>query len=93
MDFDRGTLRMLRWLAEERDRDLRDDGDGGGGEESLGRRGAEWWMKAEQVRWWRVVEEWIGGIAKRLELRGLGEVVREGPEGMMNANLTSKVWL
>ena len=91
VDFDRGTLRFLKGVGEERDRDLRGDVDGN--EENLGRRGADWWMKGEQLRSWGQVAEWTGAIAKRLEEKGLGEVLREGPEGTMNAGTESQVWL
>lgn len=91
VDFDRGTLRMLRGVGEERERNLRTDADDN--EEPLGRRGAEWWLKGEQVRWWGRVAERTGIIAKRLEEKGMGEVLREGPEGTMDSSVGSQVWL
>jgi hypothetical protein len=87
VDFDRGTLRLLRIIEEERWLDLLQSPDrpGEGGKEPTGddgstaARGAIWWMRSEQSLWWPKIEHWKGVIAKSLEEKGIGEVMREGP--------------
>lgn len=84
VEFDRGTLTLLREIGEEREEDLQEGerSDEMGGEEvMLGRRGRTFWVQPEQIKWWTRVEEWMNVIARRLEERGMGEVVREGSQG------------
>ena len=118
VEMDRGTLRVLGDIGEERAKDLYDsmkghgiadqEAPGAGGEdivsdESEARRGAKWWHRSEQREWWPRIEEWRGVIARRLEERGQGEVIREGPYGSLmrdevsrygeERRETGKVWL
>ena len=81
VEFDRGTARFLADVAEERARDMYTTMESSETrtDEKDRNRSAEWWQKSEQVKWWPRVEEWRGIIARRLEERGVGEVIREGP--------------
>lgn len=85
VEFDRRTHKTLSYIARERWSDLMqhesqvnpsieslDD-------ETVGSRGRQWWMQPEQMKLWARVEEWTRTIAKQLEERGMGEVIREGP--------------
>ena len=91
VEFDRGTYRVLRDVADERGNDLsaKDPHVNAAvenfGEGQLVLRGAMWWSRPEQVQWWPRVEKWKGVVAKKLEERGMGEVIREGPTGNVNA--------
>ncbi|RMZ82694.1 hypothetical protein DV738_g1450, partial [Chaetothyriales sp. CBS 135597] len=79
VEFDRGTAAFLADVAEERARDFytarSDDGAGapapdfgvGSGE----RRGAQWWRKQPQEKWWPRVEEWRLLISRRLDSNGI----------------------
>lgn len=92
VEFDRGTWRFLADVEEERAVALRD-----GDEELSTGRGREWWGLPEQGRWWPKVVEWKGRVARKLEERGLGEVLREGSIGgagrVGEEEVEPQVWL
>ena len=85
VEFDRGTYRVLQEVADERWGDLvHQDSQAhpiseNVGEANLVSRGAKWWLREEQVQWWPKVESWKNIVGKKLEERGLGQVLREGP--------------
>ena len=104
VEFDRGTVRVLRDVADERWSDLMQHSSHVDPEfESVGdgkvvSRGANWWERQEQVQWWPRIEKWRNIIAKRLEEKGMGEVFREGPSTSPGAGWETKqkmpeVWL
>ena len=83
VEFDRGTAKLLREISEERAADLHDSFSVQDDEQPQQRqqaRGKGWWLMPEQQAWWPKVEEWRAVIARRLEEKGLGEVLREGPD-------------
>jgi hypothetical protein len=91
VDFDRGTHRFLRDLADERSVHLRalqvDDGNVAE---------SKWWVEDEQQKWWPQVEEWTVKVERALEERGMGVVRREGPEDgdiLPFEGVSQKVWL
>lgn len=85
VEFDRGTYRVLQEVADERWGDLIHQDlqvypiSENVGEANLVSRGAKWWLRQEQVQWWPKVESWKNIVGKKLEERGLGQVLREGP--------------
>ena len=96
VEFDRGTVRVLRDVADERWSDLMQHSSHVDPEfESVGdgkvvSRGANWWERQEQVQWWPRIEKWRNIIAKRLEEKGMGEVFREGPSTSPGAGWETK---
>ncbi|ETN46608.1 uncharacterized protein HMPREF1541_00794 [Cyphellophora europaea CBS 101466] len=97
VEFDRGTYRFLTDLVDERGADLtvmQMQDDGGAVSDAARVREPAWWLLPEQMRWWPKVEEWRATIARGLEERGMGEVLREGPGGVAEEDeVAPKVWL
>ncbi len=99
VEFDRGTYRVLRDVADERWHDLMHQTVGVNqtiedlAGEKLVSRGAKWWSRQEQAQWWPKVESWRNVVAKKLEEKGMGEVIREGPPGWQAAQSSPEVWL
>lgn len=81
VEFDQGTYRFLIDLADDRAADLAAMEQGGAARGDV--RQPDWWLLPEQKRWWPTVEEWRGKVARSLEERGLGAVLREGPSNSM----------
>lgn len=91
VEFDRGTGRVLKGMKEEREAELAGQkvkGKAGGGGVV---RGKEWWLMDEQLRGWTMLEEWRGVVARNLEERGLGEVLREGGPSQSGPGLERNV--
>lgn len=75
VEFDRGTHHFLTDLADERARDIAATAH----EDPAATREPGWWLQPEQQRWWPAVEDWRTKVARALEEKGMGAVLREGP--------------
>ncbi|KPI42650.1 uncharacterized protein AB675_2146 [Cyphellophora attinorum] len=80
VEFDLGTLGVLRGMTDERSADLSGQSEQGGtteGRNPAHYRGREFWLAPTQAELWPKVEEWQSIIELRLRESGLGEVMRE----------------
>lgn len=62
-----------------------DDGNPKGIKLDYGDRGRDWWTRTEVIKGLDRLREWKDVVRRKLEERGLGEVMREGGDNSINS--------